>query len=149
MNHSNTLRCARLAAQTADEKKGEDILLLDVRGQSSLTDYFLFITGTSHVHVRAIEDSIRHALKDSGAFLRRTDGQRGHVWRALDYGSFIIHVLDTKTREFYSMERLWEKARIVDLEFNQPKTLPPKKKPAVKKKLTKKAPVASRKKKSR
>lgn len=111
MNHSKTIDRLRVAAKAAEDKKGENIVALDVRGQSSLTDGFLFVSGTSHIHIRAIEDAIREALKGTGALLARTDGQRGHLWRALDYGSFIIHVMDKKTRDFYSMERLWERAR--------------------------------------
>jgi ribosome-associated protein len=113
MNKADALRITKLAAKVADEKLGEDIVALDVSRESTLADYFLFVTGTSHVHIRALEDIIRESLRQAGVNLTRTDGQRGHVWRALDYGQVIIHLMDEKTREFYAMEKLWERGRPV------------------------------------
>jgi ribosome-associated protein len=113
MNKADALRLTKLAAKVADEKLGQEIVAIDVSKESSLADYFLFITGTSHVHIRALEDEIRDSLRTAGANLTRTDGQRGHLWRALDYGALIVHIMDQKTREFYSMEKLWERGRPV------------------------------------
>ena len=115
MSYVETLKQVRIAAQVAEEKKGEDIVAFDMRGQSSLADCYLLINGSSHIHIRAIEDAIRESLKSAGATLTRTDGQRGHLWRALDYGDFFIHLMDKKTREFYAMERLWERAKPIAL----------------------------------
>ena len=128
MKKTNTLKYARLAAQAADEKLGEDIVALDVRGQSSVTDTFVFVSGTSHIHVRALEDAVRESLAEAGAELRRTDGQRGHHWRALDYGSLIVHIMDTATREFYSIERLWDEAKRISLSGAAPAAPRPRKK---------------------
>ncbi len=102
-----------MAAQVADDKLGKDITILDVRGQSSATDCFVFVGATSHLHVRSLEDGIREALKTGGVQLIRTDGQRGHLWRVLDYGTVLIHIMDQKTREFYGVERLWDQAKKV------------------------------------
>ncbi len=120
MSYSESLSQVRAAAKAADDRKGEDIVAFDVRGQSSITDSFLFISGTSHIHIRALEDAVREELKKNGAVLSRTDGQRGHLWRALDYGDFIIHIMDKKTREFYAMERLWEQAKRISLNLSVP-----------------------------
>ena len=113
MSKADALRLTKLAAVAADEKLGESIVALDVSKESTLSDYFVFITGTSHVHIRALEDGIREALRHSGGSLTRTDGQRGHLWRVLDYGGLIVHIMDAKTREFYSIEKLWERGRPV------------------------------------
>jgi ribosome-associated protein len=113
MTKTEALAFTKRAAQIADEKLGQEIVALDVSKESSLADYFVFITGTSHVHIRAMEDSIREAMKSAGGTLTRTDGQRGHLWRVLDYGAVIVHLMDAKTREFYSIERLWERGRPV------------------------------------
>ena len=113
MTKTEALSFTKRAAQIADEKLGQEIVALDVSKESSLADYFVFITGTSHVHIRAMEDAIREAMKSAGAALTRTDGQRGHLWRVLDYGAVIVHLMDAKTREFYSIERLWERGRPV------------------------------------
>lgn len=128
----SSLTYAQSAARLADDKLGQDIVVLDVRKQTSVTDYFLFVTGTTHVHIRALEDAIREGLKEEGATLQRTDGQRGQLWRALDYGSVIVHLMDAKTREFYSIERLWDQSKQVEWAVPKPK----KAKPAAKKKTS-------------
>lgn len=139
MSYAESLAQVRAAAKAAEDRKGEDIVAFDVRGQSSITDSFLFISGTSHIHIRALEDAVREELKKVGAILSRTDGQRGHLWRALDYGNFIIHIMDKKTREFYAMERLWERAKPIALNLSTPEPVrPPVKRGKAKKKASKK-----------
>ena len=131
MKRPEAFKHARVAALAADEKQGEEILVIDVRDESSVADCFVFVTGTTHVHVRALEDAVRQSLAASGARLLRTDGQRGHLWRALDYGSLIVHIMDKKTREFYGMERLWDTRKMIDWEPAKPepkKRVPRKKK---------------------
>jgi ribosome-associated protein len=133
-NNSNSLKFARAAAEAALDKIGEDIVGLDVRGLSSVTDIFVFVSGTSHIHVRALEDAIREKMSEVGATLKRTDGQRGHTWRALDYGDVIVHIMDKPTREFYAIERLWNLAKplhLVDLPTPAPKKSAPKRKKIV------------------
>jgi len=115
MKALSSLKLAHVAAKAADEKQGKDILALDVRKLTAVTEYFLFVSGTSHVHVRALEDEIRKQAGDAGGTLRRTDGQRGYPWRVLDYGDVIVHIMDQPTREFYSIERLWNQGKRLDL----------------------------------
>lgn len=140
MSKVDAFQHARMAARAADDKLGEDILAFDVRRESSLADCYLLITGTSHIHIRALEDAVREALRVSGAELRRTDGQRGHLWRALDYGSLIVHIMDQKTREFYAMEKLWERGKKIDWSG---KPAPAPKRPPVKKKAPARKPRRS------
>ena len=115
MSTVDLFKFVRIAARAADEKIGEDIVAFDVRKASSLADCFLLVTGSTHIHIRAIEDAIREALREAGAELRRTDGRRGHLWRVLDYGFLIVHLMDQKTREYYAMEKLWERAKMIPL----------------------------------
>lgn len=127
MKSTSSLALAKLAAKIADEKIGEDILVLDVRKESSLADFFIFVSGSNHIHIRAVEDAVREELRSVGAKLIRTDGQRGHLWRALDYGSLIVHIMDHKTREFYSLERLWERGKEVKWKKSAGSAAPKKK----------------------
>jgi ribosome-associated protein len=120
---------ARAAARAADEKLAEDIIIVDVRRESSLVDCYLLATGLTHLHIGAIEDAVREALRLAGAKLNRTDGQRGHLWRALDYGNFMVHLMDKKTREFYAMEKLWERGKPLAWKMPAPKKRPVKPKP--------------------
>lgn len=147
MSHLDAFEAARHAARAADEKLGQDILVVDVRKESSLVDCFVLVTGMTHLHIGAIEDEVREKLRAAGANLVRTDGQRGHLWRALDYGNFIVHIMDRKTRDFYAIEKLWERGRPLLWKASAPKkrSTKPKsksttKKPSKPKKASKKSP---------
>ena len=123
MKIPRALKVLREAIKAADEKQGVDIVAMDVRKLTALTDYFLFIGATSHIHVKTLEDVIREKLKTLGGELKRTDGSRGHPWRVLDYGDFIVHIINQEKREFYSLERLWNQGtRIKISQTAKPKT---------------------------
>ena len=106
---------AQAAAVAAEEKKGIDLLALDVRKVSSITDCFLFVGASSHVHVRSLEDAIRSKLQVRGAHLKQVDGKRGNHWRVLDFGNLIIHIMNQNIRDFYSLERLWREGKKIPL----------------------------------
>jgi ribosome-associated protein len=134
---------ARIAAEQANEKLAVHIVGYDVRKITSVADVFLFIGGSSHIHVSALEDTIRENLRAAGASLIRTDGQRGHLWRVLDYGPLIIHIMDQKIRDYYGLERLWEQGKKLDL-LKPPVAV--KKAASPKKRVTKAKPAAKKKK---
>jgi ribosome-associated protein len=111
-----TFESAKIAAKAASDKLGLDIIALDVRPLTTLAEIFLFVGATSHVHVRALEDAIREDVGDkTDLSLLRTDGQRGHLWRVLDFGSLLVHIMEQKTREFYAVERLWNAAKHIQV----------------------------------
>jgi ribosome-associated protein len=141
MKKLTSLNYAQEVARVASQKLGQDIQAYDVRKLTTLTDYFVFIGATSHLHVRALEDEIRKCLSEAGAQLIRTDGQRGHLWRVLDYGSLFVHIMEQKTREFYGLERLWEQGKPLHLEGEEKMEKPTPKKKS-------KSPAKPRKKKS-
>ena len=98
------LRCRELA----DNKKAEDITILDVRELSSVTDYFVIVSGTSEPHLRAIVDEIVDELKeDDGLRPNAIDGAFGTAWVVLDYFDVIVHVMRRDMREKYDLETLW------------------------------------------
>jgi len=138
MTTAPSLEMARTAAQIASDKLGENIVGYDVRKITAVTDVYLFVGAISHVHVRAVEDAIREGLRLQGARLLRTDGHRGHSWRVLDYGGVIIHIMDSKTRELYGIERLWEEGKKLRL-FKEIPVF--KKKPILKRKAQRRIPT--------
>jgi ribosome-associated protein len=92
----------------AENKKAEDIVVLDVRKVSSITDYFVVATGTSEPHLRAIIDEITENLeKDHGLRPRARDGSLETAWVVLDYFDVIVHVMRADVREHYKLEDLW------------------------------------------
>jgi len=98
------LRCRELA----DNKKAENIVILDVKNLSSITDYFVIATGTSEPHVRAIVDEIRDKLDEECRLRpRATDGTLQTAWVVLDYFDVIIHIMRPDVRDHYDLEGLW------------------------------------------
>jgi ribosome-associated protein len=101
-------KLALLCRELADTKKAEDIVVLDVRKISSITDYFVVATGTSEPHLRAISDEITEKLRqDHSQRPRATDGALQTGWLVLDYFDVIVHVMRADVRERYDLETLW------------------------------------------
>ena len=106
----------KLALQCASGKKAVDITLLDLRDITSFTEFFLITSGTNQRQVQAIADEISEQLKKQLKFKAiRIEGYSAAQWVLLDYGDFIVHIFNKKSRAFYELERLWRDAKRVDL----------------------------------
>jgi ribosome-associated protein len=107
-------KLATLCRDFADNRKAEDIAVLDVRELSSVTDYFVIASGTSEPHLRAIVDEITTKLRNEHDIRPiRTDGSTQGAWVALDFFDVIVHVMRTDARERYDLEGLWGDAKRV------------------------------------
>ncbi len=107
-------RLALLCRKLADDKKAENIVILDVREVSSVTDYFVIAAGTSEPHLRAIMDEITDRLReDCGLRPKAIDGTIRAAWVVLDYFDVIVHVMRQDVRERYDLETLWGDAPLV------------------------------------
>lgn len=106
----------RRAARAALDRKALDLLVLDVRGLSSVTDYFVVCSGRSTTHLTTIADAIREALKEAGVRPLHAEGVADSGWILLDYGDVLVHVFLEETRMYYALERLWGDAPAVPLE---------------------------------
>ena len=101
-------KLALLCRELADNKKAEDIVILDLRKISSITDYFVICTGTSEPHLRAIVDEIQEHLREEYQLTARgTDGGINTNWVVMDYFDVIVHVMRADVRELYNLEDLW------------------------------------------
>ncbi len=104
-------KLALLCRDLADNKKAEDIVVLDVRRISSVTDYFVIASGTSEPHLRAVVDEITDTLReDQGTRPRAMDGTLTGGWLVLDYFDVIVHIMRPDLRERYDLEGLWNDA---------------------------------------
>ena len=107
---------AQFALHCASEKKANDIVVLDLRDITSFTEFFLSANGTNQRQVQAIADEINQKLrKEMNTKVTRAEGYQSGEWVLLDYGDFIVHIFNTKSRTFYDLERLWRDAKRVDL----------------------------------
>lgn len=104
------------AVEVATERKGQEKLVLDLRGLSDATDYFLLVNGTSDIHVRSIAEGILEELKKDGVRPSHIEGLRSGRWVLIDYIDFVVHVFHPAAREFYQLERLWGDATTHTLE---------------------------------
>ena len=101
-------KLAQLCREYADNRKAENIIILDVRELSSVTDYFVICSGTSEPHLRAISDEIVEKLHDNEKLRpRAVDGTLQTAWLVLDYFDVIVHVMRRDVRERYDLEGLW------------------------------------------
>ena len=112
----DAIEAARAAATAIDEKKGEDIILLDLSGLLVVTDVFVVASGTSNRHVKTLVDDAEIALRDLGRKPLRREGVDHGEWVLLDYGDVVVHVFDRPTRAYYELERLWADAPTVAFE---------------------------------
>lgn len=112
----DAIEAAQVAATAIDEKKGEDIALLDLSGLLVVTDVFLVASGSSNRHVRTLADDAEEALKSLDRRPIRREGVDHGEWVLLDYGDVVIHVFDKETRAYYELERLWADAPRIDFE---------------------------------
>ena len=113
-------KLARLCGELAENKKAEDLTILDVRKVSGITDYFVIATGTSEPHLRAIVEELTEKLReDHGLRPRAMDGTLQTSWVVLDFFDVIVHVMRGEVRQRYDLEGLWGDA---------PKVRPRKKK---------------------
>ena len=103
------------AVRAAQDKKATDITVLDLTGITSFTDYFVICSGTSSRQNQAIADEIRLQLKHQGEAANSVEGYDQGEWILSDYGDFLVHVFTAKTREYYSLERLWREAKVVPI----------------------------------
>lgn len=104
----------KFAIECAEEKKALDTVVLDLRSITSFTEFFVITSGTNQRQVQAIADEILEQLKKKKkAKAIRVEGYSGAEWVLLDYGDFIVHIFNEKSRTFYDLERLWRDAKRV------------------------------------
>lgn len=120
------------AARLADDKKAENIKVIDLCGLSSLCDYILIATVTSKPHLEAVEEEISKKLKEEGCYKLNRDGADSNQWRVSDYGGFLAHIMTQEARDFYALDKIFSFGKAIN--FRKPV-----------KKASKKKSVSSRK----
>ncbi len=118
---ADSLTIAKTCAKYADEIQAEDIEVLDLRGLSSLADFFVICTATSLPHLKAVNRDIRKNTEEEiGETPRSSEGDPASLWMVIDYVDVVVHIFHEETREFYSLEELWSDAPRVEVEFSRP-----------------------------
>jgi len=104
---------ARIVYQALDEKKGEDIKILEIGHISIMADYFIIANGGSQPQINALMENVQEKMNQAGYQVKRIEGNRNSSWILMDYGDVVVHVFNREDRLFYDLERIWSDGRIV------------------------------------
>jgi len=97
----------KMVQTVLDERKGQYITTLDLRGKTSFTDYMVIATGTSDRHLKSLCDYVAEKAQENGVVPLGIEGGLGSDWVLLDLGDIIVHLMTAQAREFYQLEKLW------------------------------------------
>ena len=112
MSQANEM--VKLAITALEDKKGEDIRVIDIREVSVLADYFLIASGSNGNQVQAMADNVEEELGKAGYPCKHVEGYQSANWILMDYGDIIVHVFDKEDRLFYDLERIWRDGKIME-----------------------------------
>lgn len=113
MNQSDNM--CRLAYHALEEKKAEDIRIIDIRGISIIADYFIIANGTNPNQIQAMIDSVEEALAKEDYQVKQIEGNQKSTWVLMDYRDIIVHIFSKEDRLFYDLERIWRDGTVVEL----------------------------------
>lgn len=116
MDLTKSKNMVKLAMEALEDKKAEDIKMIDITEVSVLADYFVIASGTNRNQVQAMVDNVEETLGRAGYESRQVEGYQTANWVLLDYGDIIVHIFDSENRLFYDLERIWRDGKIVDAE---------------------------------
>ncbi len=112
----NSKNMVKLAYQALEEKKGEDITVIEIKDISIIADYFIIANGTNSSQVDALMSSVSETLGRNGYEPKRIEGVRSASWILMDYGDVVVHVFSKEDRLFYNLERIWRDGKTVSRE---------------------------------
>ena len=107
---------AQIACKAIDDKKGQDIKVIDIHNVSVIADYFVIASGTNSNQVQAIVDNVEEQLGRAGFEANQIEGNRKSSWILMDYGDVIVHVFDEENRLFYDLERIWRDGKVLEMD---------------------------------
>ena len=107
---------ARIAIAALEEKKAEDIRVIDISEVSVLADYFIIANGSNGPQIQALSDEVSEKMEKAGAVLKQIEGYDNASWVLLDFGDVIIHIFNQEYRLLYDLERIWRDGKQVDID---------------------------------
>ena len=107
---------AQIACKAIDDKKGQDIKIIDIHNVSVIADYFVIASGTNSNQVQAIVDNVEEQLGRAGFEAKQIEGNRNSSWILMDYGDVSVQVFDEENRLFYDLERIWRDGKVLEMD---------------------------------
>ena len=114
--HMNTKEIALLAIDALEDKKAEDIRIIDISEISTIADYFIIADGSNKSQIQAMADNVSERLGRAGVTVRQIEGYQNANWILMDFQDIIIHIFDRENRLFYDLERIWRDGVLIEKE---------------------------------
>lgn len=109
-----SMNMAKLAIEALEDKKAEDIRVIDITEVSVLADYFIIASGSNRSQMQALTDNVSEKLGRAGHQLKQVEGYDTANWILMDYGDIIVHIFDQENRLFYNLERIWRDGKKIE-----------------------------------
>ncbi len=107
------MELARSVVTTLEDKKGEDILLLDIQNLASFADFFVLCNGTSDRMLESLADAVRESVKAEFGMIARPEGEPSDGWLVIDLGDVVVHLFSPEQRDYYDLEKLWDRGKVL------------------------------------
>ena len=105
---------AKVAVNALEDRKAEDVTVIDISEISPIADYFIIANGTNQNQLQAMRDAADEALYKAGVKVQQVEGNQNSTWILMDYGDIIIHIFSKEDRLFYDLERTWRDGKVID-----------------------------------
>lgn len=105
----------KIAVEALEDRKAEDIKVIDIRELSPIADFFIIANGNNQNQLQAMQDAVDEALYKAGLKVKQVEGNQSSTWILMDYGDIIIHIFSKEDRLFYDLERIWRDGKIMDV----------------------------------
>lgn len=115
INEKETNKMASIVIEAIEEKKGEDISVIDISDVSVIADYFIIANGNNINQIQRIADEIEERMHKAGFALKQTEGYDTANWILMDFNDVIVHIFNKENRLFYDLERIWSDGKKVDI----------------------------------
>lgn len=112
---TDSKKMAAMACEALEDKKANDIKVIDIEKVSSLADYFIIASGSNRNQVQAMADNVEEILGKAGYPLKQVEGYTTANWILMDYGDVVIHIFDEENRLFYDLERIWRDGKSIEV----------------------------------
>ncbi len=111
-----TLELVKLAVDALNDKKAEDVRVIDIHEISTIADYFVIASGANTNQLGAMQDAVDEALYKAGVHVKQIEGNRNSTWILMDYEDIIVHLFSKEDRLFYDLERIWRDGKQITME---------------------------------
>ncbi len=107
---------AKLAVNALEDKKAQDLKIIDISDISTIADYFIIASGTNRTQIQALCDNVEETLGKAGIVKKQTEGYQNANWILMDFGDIVVHIFDKENRLFYDLERIWRDGKEIGAE---------------------------------